>query len=148
MIKGKEQEAGYHIKQVLIALGTGGVFGIGFGQSRQKFQYLPEISSDSIFAIIGEEFGFIGTTLIVTAFGYLIYLGLQIAKEAPDSYGKMLAVGITSWIGLQFFINIAAMVGLIPLTGIPIPLISYGGSSMLFSLSALGILYNIHKQSN
>jgi len=139
-------EAGYHIKQVLIALGSGGLFGLGFGQSRQKYQYLPEVASDSIFAIIGEEFGFIGTSVVILAFGYLIYLGLSISKKAPDMLGRMLAVGITSWIGLQFFINIAAMTKLMPLTGMPIPLISYGGSSMVFTLMGLGILRNIQKQ--
>ena len=138
-------EAGYHIKQILIALGSGGIFGLGFGQSRQKYQYLPEVASDSIFAIIGEEFGFIGASIIILVFAYLIYLGLDIAKKAPDSLGRMLATGITSWIGLQFFINIAAMTKLIPLTGMPIPLISYGGSSMLFTLMGLGILRSVQK---
>ena len=144
--EGKELTLGYHIKQILIALGSGGLFGIGFGQSRQKFQYLPEVSSDSIFAIIGEEMGFLGTTVVVILFSAFIYKGLTIAKKAPDLLGKMLAVGITSWIGLQFFINIAAMTKIIPLTGIPIPLISYGGSSMVFSLMGLGVLANIGRE--
>jgi len=141
-----ELEAGYHIRQVLIALGSGGFFGVGFGQSRQKYQYLPEVASDSIFAIIGEEFGFIGASLVILMFAYLIYLGLSIARKAPDVLGRMLATGITVWIGLQFFINVAAMTKLIPLTGMPIPLISYGGSSMIFTLSGLGVLRNIQKQ--
>ena len=143
---GSGYAAGYHIKQVLIALGSGGMFGLGFGQSRQKYQYLPEVASDSIFAIIGEEFGFMGTSIVILVFGYLIYLGLRISKKAPDMLGRMLATGITSWIGLQFFINIAAMTKLIPLTGMPIPLISYGGSSMIFTLTGLGVLRNIQKQ--
>lgn len=138
---------GYHIKQILIALGSGGMFGVGFGQSRQKFQYLPETSADSIFAIIGEELGFIGTTIVVLLFCFLIYKGFTIAKNAPDLVGRLLATGITTWIGVQFFINIAAMTKIIPLTGVPIPLISYGGSSMFFSLMALGILANIGKSS-
>ncbi|MFC1756290.1 FtsW/RodA/SpoVE family cell cycle protein [Patescibacteria group bacterium] len=141
-----DYEAGYHIKQIMIALGSGGFFGLGFGQSRQKYQYLPEVASDSIFAIIGEEFGFVGTTVVILAFGYLIYLGYNIAQKAPDKLGRMLAAGITSWIGLQFFINVAAMTKLIPLTGMPIPLISYGGSSMVFTLIGLGVLRNIQKQ--
>lgn len=141
-------EAGYHIRQVLIALGSGGFFGLGFGQSRQKYQYLPEVASDSIFAIIGEEFGFLGAAGVVLVFSYLIYLGINIAKEAPDKLGRMLATGIISWIALQFFINIAAMTKIIPLTGMPIPLISYGGSSVFFTLLGLGVLYNIQKQSN
>ena len=141
-----DHQAGYHIKQIMIALGSGGFFGLGFGQSRQKYQYLPEVASDSIFAIIGEEFGFVGTSIIILTFGYLIYLGFNIAKKAPDKMGRMLAAGITSWIGLQFFINVAAMTKLIPLTGMPIPLISYGGSSMVFTLMGLGVLRNIQKQ--
>ena len=141
-----ELEAGYHIKQVMIALGSGGFFGVGFGQSRQKYQYLPEVASDSIFAIIGEEFGFMGTTAVILMFGYLMYLGLSIAKRAPDVLGRMLASGITLWIGFQFFINVAAMTKLIPLTGMPIPLISYGGSSMIFTLAGLGGLRSIQKQ--
>jgi len=140
-------DAGYHIQQVLIALGSGGLLGLGFGQSRQKYQYLPEVASDSIFAIIGEEFGFMGTTVVILVFAYLLHMGLNIAKNAPDMLGRMLAVGITSWIGMQFFINIAAMTRLIPLTGMPIPLISYGGSSMVFTLMGLGVLNNIRRQT-
>ena len=140
--------AGYHIKQILIALGSGGFFGVGFGQSRQKFQYLPEVAADSIFAVIGEELGFIGTTVLVILFAVLIYKGYKIAQEAPDMLGRLLATGITTWIGLQFFINVAAMTKIIPLTGVPIPLISYGGSSMFFSLMGLGILANISSHEN
>ena len=138
--------SGYHIKQILLALGSGGFWGIGFGQSKQKFNYLPEVASDSIFAVIGEEFGFIGTTTVVLLFSFLIYKGFSIAKRAKDPIGKMLAVGITSWIGLQFFVNVAAMTKILPLTGVPLPLVSYGGSSMLFSMIALGILANIERQ--
>jgi cell division protein FtsW len=143
---GSDLSLGYHIKQVLIALGSGGLMGVGFGQSRQKFQYLPEVSSDSIFAIIGEEMGFIGTVFVIVLFSVLIYKGFSIAKKAPDLLGRLLAVGITSWIGLQFFINIAAMTKLIPLTGVPIPLISYGGSSLFFSLMGLGVLANVGRK--
>jgi cell division protein FtsW len=139
--------SGYHIKQILLALGSGGFWGVGFGQSKQKFNYLPEVASDSIFAIIGEEFGFIGTSLVMLAFMYLIYKGYSIAKNSKDLSGRLLAIGVTSWIGLQFFVNVAAMTKIIPLTGVPIPLISYGGSSMLFSMMALGILANVDKQS-
>ena len=145
---GEELEAGYHIKQVLIALGSGGFLGVGFGQSRQKYQYLPEVASDSIFAIIGEEFGFLGAAIVIFVFGYLIHLGIKVAKNAPDNLGKMLATGVTSWIAIQFFINVSAMTQLIPLTGMPIPLISYGGSSMVFTLIGLGILNNIQSQGN
>lgn len=137
---------GYHIKQIQIALGSGGMFGVGFGQSRQKYYYLPEVASDSIFAIIGEEFGFAGTVVVIFAFSYLIYLGFDIAKHAKSLRGRLLASGVTSWIGLQFFVNIGAMTQILPLTGVPIPLISYGGSSMVFSLMGLGILANVGRE--
>ena len=137
----------YHVKQALMALGSGGITGVGFGQSKQKYQYLPEVASDSIFAIIGEEFGFIGTASIVLAYLYLVYKGFVIAKNAPDLLGKLIATGISSWLGIQFFVNVAAMTKIIPLTGVPIPLISYGGSSMIFSLMGLGILANINETS-
>lgn len=143
-----DSNASYHVKQALVALGSGGITGVGFGQSKQKYQYLPEVASDSIFAIIGEEFGFIGTAIIVVAYLYLVYRGFVIAKEAPDLLGKLIAVGVSSWLGIQFFVNVAAMTKIIPLTGVPIPLISYGGSSMVFSLMGLGILANINEVSH
>lgn len=149
LMSGDEEgsESSYHVKQALVALGSGGFFGVGFGQSKQKYQYLPEVASDSIFAIIGEEFGFIGTVLVISAYGYFIYKGFRIAKKSEDLFGKLVSIGISSWLGIQFFINIASMTKLIPMTGVPIPLISYGGSSMLFSLIGLGILANIQKNS-
>jgi cell division protein FtsW len=142
-----ESGTSYHVKQALVALGSGGITGVGLGQSKQKYQYLPEVASDSIFAIIGEEFGFVGTTLLVFAYLYFIYRGFMVAKKAPDLLGKLLATGISSWFGIQFLINVAAMTKIIPLTGVPIPLISYGGSSMVFSLMGLGILANINEVS-
>lgn len=145
--KSQDETSDYHMNQVLISLGSGGFWGVGFGQSKQKYQYLPEIASDSIFAIVGEEFGFVGTTVIIGMFSYFIYKGLQIAKNSPDLLGRLLAVGVTSWIGLQFFVNVAAMAKIIPLTGVPIPLISYGGSSMLFTMMGLGLLANVAKNS-
>jgi cell division protein FtsW len=147
-IESGDLSLGYHIKQILIALGSGGLFGLGFGQSRQKFQYLPEVASDSIFAIIGEEFGFIGTTLLVLLFTVLIYKGFMIAKDANTLLGKLLATGITTWIAFQFFVNVGAMLHIIPLTGIPLPLVSYGGSSLVFSLMGLGLLANISAHSS
>lgn len=148
LISGNSNEdSSYHVKQALVALGSGGVTGVGFGQSKQKYQYLPEVASDSIFAIIGEEFGFIGTTSVVLVYFYLIYQGFTIAKRSEDTFGKLVAIGISSWLGLQFFVNVAAMTKIIPLTGVPIPLISYGGSSMIFSLMGLGILANISRNS-
>lgn len=142
-----ERSAGYHVKQALVALGSGGFTGVGLGQSKQKYQYLPEVASDSIFAIIGEEFGFVGTTILVLVYLYLICKGFSIAKKAPDLLGKLLATGVSSWLGIQFLVNVAAMTKIIPLTGVPMPLISYGGSSMVFSLMGLGILANIGENS-
>ena len=136
---------GYHTRQVLISLGSGGFFGVGIGQSRQKYQYLPEVASDSIFAIIGEELGFIGTVSFVLLYSYLIYQGFNIASSAPDTFSKCVSVGVTSWMGLQFFVNVASMVQLIPLTGVPIPLVSYGGSSLFFVMCGLGLLANVSK---
>lgn len=141
------QGIGYQIMQALIAVGSGGIFGVGLGNSRQKFNYLPEPVGDSIFAIIGEELGLIGSAIVVVLFLVLAFRGLKIAKNAPDSFGKLVAVGITVWIVFQAFINISANVALIPLTGIPLPFISYGGTSMIFIMSAVGILLNISKQT-
>lgn len=138
----------YHIRQVLLALGSGGIFGVGFGASRQKYLFLPESSTDSIFAVVGEELGLIGATVIIGFFVYFLMRGLKIASNAPDKFSQMLAVGITAWIAGQAFLNIAAMVALIPLTGIPIPFLSYGGSSLVMILVACGILLNISKYGN
>jgi len=135
----------YHIRQVLIAIGSGGLWGLGLGKSRQKFSYVPESTTDSIFAIIGEELGFIGAAILILAFFIIVYRGMKIAGKAPDEFGKLLAAGITSWLGLQTIINLSAMVALIPLTGVPLPLISYGGSALTVNLFAIGILLNISK---
>ena len=135
----------YHIRQILLGLGSGGIFGVGFGASRQKFLFLPEASTDSIFAIIAEELGLFGGIVIVLLFVFFILIGLKIARNAPDKFSSVLAVGISVWIGGQAFLNIASMVSLVPLTGIPLPFISYGGSSLLMILSACGILLNISK---
>jgi cell division protein FtsW len=143
LLKLGDSESSYHMEQILISLGSGGLTGVGFGKSMQKYHYLPEIASDSIFALVGEEFGFVGTTTLVLLFTYFLYLGYSIAQKSGDVLGRLLAAGITSWVGLQFLVNTAAMTGLIPLTGVPMPLISYGGSSMVFSLMGMGILANI-----
>jgi len=138
---------GYHINQALLAIGSGGIFGLGLGNSRQKFLYLPEVSGDSIFAVIAEELGFIFTTGLIILFVILTLRGFKIAKKSPDVFGKLVAVGITSWFVFQAFINIGAMLGLLPLTGLPLPFVSYGGSAMVVSLMAFGILMNISKQT-
>ncbi len=138
---------GYQINQALLAVGSGGIFGIGLGHSRQKFNYLPEPVGDSIFAIIGEELGIIGAGTVVLLFVILAFRGFRIARNSPDDFGKLVAVGITSWIVFQAFINIAAITSIIPLTGIPLPFISYGGTSLVFLLAGSGILLNISKQT-
>lgn len=138
---------GYQMTQALLALGSGGLFGVGLGQSRQKFNYLPEPVTDSIFAVLGEELGLIGTVTVVALFLFIAWRGLRIAAAAPDEFGRLLAIGIVSWIVFQAFINISAITGLIPLTGIPLPFISYGGTSLAVLLAAVGILLNISKHS-
>ena len=139
------QGVGYHINQALLAIGSGGFLGLGLGLSRQKFQYLPEVAGDSIFAIIAEELGFIFAAALIVAFIFLAMRGLKIAKEAPDGFGRLLAIGITSWFVFQAFINIGAMAGLLPLTGIPLPFISYGGTALTVCFAATGIMANISK---
>ena len=137
----------YQINQSLIAVGSGGWFGRGLGQSRQKFMYLPEVWGDSIFPIIAEEIGFIFSTIILLIFLFLFYRILQVAKAAPDAYGTALATGIVSWLAVQAFLNIGGQLNLIPMTGVPLPFISAGGSSAISSLIALGIVINISKQT-
>ncbi len=137
----------YHISQVLMAIGSGGIFGLGLGQSRQKFEYIPEVTTDSIFAIVGEEFGFIGSLILIGLIAFIIYRGFYIAINAEDNFGKLLAFGITFWLAIQSSINLGAMVALIPLTGVPLPFISYGGSALLSNLVAIGILFNISKSA-
>src|SRR3989344_4529487 len=142
------------------ALGASRRIGVGFlgvqpaeiaklslviGQSRQKYLYLPEPATDSIFAIIAEELGFIGATILILAFLFVFLRGFKIALSAEDSFGRLLATGITSWLAIQTLINLSAMVALVPLTGVPLPLVSYGGSSLLVTLTAIGILLNISK---
>lgn len=146
-IQNRDLKEDYHVKQISIALGSGGFSGLGLGQSRQKYQYLPEVATDSIFAVIGEELGFFGTSSLLFLYGYFLYLGFMVSMQAKELSAKLIATGITFWLGLQFVINISAMTKIIPLTGVPLPLISYGGSSMIFSLMALGILVNISKNS-
>jgi len=136
----------YHVKQILIALGSGGLTGVGLGNSLQKYAYLPENATDSIFAIIAEELGFVGACFIIAVFLVIIWRGFYIAINSKDEFGKLLAGGITTFLAAQVFINLAAQTALLPLTGIPLPFISYGGSALIINLSAIGILINIAKQ--
>lgn len=145
---GDQLGASYHINQSLITIGSGGLLGVGFGQSKQKLFYLPQAHTDSIFAIIVEELGFLRASLVILVFVLIAWRGLKIAKNAPDEFSKLLSVGIVAWIIIQAFINLSAMLGLIPLTGIPLPFVSYGGSSLVMLLAAIGILTNISKQAN
>jgi cell division protein FtsW len=131
--------------QSLLALGSGGLFGLGLGASRQKTGYLPLPYTDSIFAILGEELGFIGCTIVVVFFLALAFRGFRLARRAPDVYGALLATGITTWLVLQAMINVGASTGTIPYTGVPLPLISFGGSSLVVSMAAIGVLLNISR---
>ncbi|MGP1907397.1 stage V sporulation protein E [Metabacillus sp. JX24] len=138
-------ESGFQIIQSLYAIGPGGLFGLGLGQSRQKFFYLPEPQTDFIFAILAEELGFIGGSLIILLFGLLLWRGVRIALGAPDQYGSYLAIGIITMVAIQVMINIGVVTGLMPVTGITLPFLSYGGSSLTLMLMAVGVLLNISR---
>jgi cell division protein FtsW len=137
------QGIGYHINQALLALGSGGWLGLGLGHSRQKYLYLPETFGDSIFAVIGEELGFVLTLVFLILLFGLFWRGLEIARRAPDTFGRVLAVGIIGWFFCQSVFNIGSMLGLLPITGLPLPFISYGGSALAVSMAALGVMTNI-----
>jgi cell division protein FtsW len=140
--------AGYQIKQALIAVGSGGIFGLGLGLSRQKFGFLPQSIGDSIFAIFAEEGGFIGATILILLFLIFVWRGFKISRNSPDRFSQLLSLGIVSWISLQAFVNIGAMIGILPLAGIPLPFVSYGGSHLIAELIGLGLLLNISKQTS
>ncbi|MDQ3889586.1 MAG: putative lipid II flippase FtsW [Actinomycetota bacterium] len=135
--------AGFQSVQAMIALGSGGIFGVGLGESVQKIHYLPEASTDMIFAIVGEELGLIGAVAVIAAFAAFGYAGFSVALRCRDRFGKLLAAGLTALVCGQAAVNLAAVLGLAPLTGIPLPFVSYGGSSLIVALSAVGILLNI-----
>ncbi len=137
---------GYNIIQSLIAFASGGFIGTGYGGSIQKLAYLPECHTDFIFAIIGEEFGYLGCLFLIGLFTVLVYRGLRIAKRCPDMYGKLLAIGITVIFGFQAFLNMSVASSFFPVTGVTLPFISYGGTSIIVSLAMVGILLNISKQ--
>ena len=138
----------YHIRQILLALGSGGVFGVGLGNSRQKFLFLPEAATDSVFAIIAEEIGFVGALVLVGLFAFFIFRALKISGGASDKFSQILGIGIVSWIGGQIILNIGSMVALVPLTGVPLPFFSYGGSALTMILIACGILLSISRHSS
>jgi len=137
---------GYQAVQSQIALGSGGLFGVGLGAGRQKWLYVPNAHTDFIFSIIGEEVGLLGTFAVIALFALLAYAGVRIARRAPDKFGRIVAGAITAWIVGQAVINMGAVTGLLPITGVPLPLVSFGGSSLVFTLTAIGILINIGRQ--
>lgn len=138
----------YHIRQILLALGLGGMFGVGLGESRQKYLFLPEAATDSIFAIIAEEVGFIGSTAVIIVLLFFVARAFKISRNAPDTFSKVLATGITVWIGAQILLNIGSMLALVPLTGVPLPFFSYGGTSLVTIMFAIGILLGISRYEN
>jgi cell division protein FtsW len=138
----------YQIQQSLIALGSGGIFGRGFGQSIQKFSYLPEPQGDSIFAVLGEEFGFVGVFTTILLYLLFTLRGFRIANNSPDTFGRLLVSGIVILITLQTFMHIASVTGVFPLTGVPLPFMSHGGTSLMIYLMAMGIVLNVSKFNN
>ncbi len=138
---------GFHTLQLLIALGSGGIEGLGLGVSRQKFFYIPGAHTDGVFAIIGEETGFVGAMIVIGLFTYLVYRGFKVAMNARDEFGAYLAMGVICWIAFQALINIGGITRSIPLTGIPLPFVSYGGSSLIMIMAAVGILLNVSRYS-
>src|SRR5690606_23087246 len=131
-----------------IALGAGGWTGLGLGQSIQKFNYLPEAHTDFIMAVIAEELGLFGVMFVLLLLSYIIFRGFQIARKCPDSFGSLLAIGISSMIAIQTFINLGGLTGIIPITGVTLPFISYGGSSLLLLLLSMGVLLNVSMFTN
>lgn len=141
------QGIGYHVNQAHLAIGSGGLWGYGLGLSRQKMQYLPEVSADSVFAILAEELGFVlaaGTVLFIVFLGWRM---LRIARQASDDFGRLVVVGVAVWAVGQSFLNIAAMVGLMPLTGVPLPFISHGGSATMALLAGMGMVAGVNRES-
>ncbi|HEY8056357.1 MAG TPA: putative lipid II flippase FtsW [Terriglobales bacterium] len=141
------RDAAFQIVQSLIALGSGGWTGVGLMNSRQKLFFLPEAHTDFIFAVVGEEFGWIGCTLVVLGFLVFLWRGLRIARRAPDGFARLLAIGVTAMIVMQALINFSVVTSLVPNKGIPLPFISYGGSSLVFSLAAVGILLSVSQHA-
>ncbi len=138
---------GFQTIQALLALGPGGLFGLGLGQSKQKFLYLPENHTDFIFAMIGEELGFVGVTLVILLFFLLVWRGYKVAMGAADAFTGLLAVGLTSMIAIQAVINMGVVSGILPVTGITLPFLSYGGTSLVFTMLGVGVLLNISRQA-
>ena len=143
-----KQDIGWQVVQSLYALGSGGIFGVGLGKSRQKFFYLSEAYNDFVFAIIAEELGLVGAVLVLIVFGVLVFRGVKISIATEDLYGKYLSAGLTALIGIQAIIHVAVVTSSIPTTGVTLPFISYGGTSLIITMSAMGILLNISRQAD
>jgi cell division protein FtsW len=139
---------GYQVIQSLIALGSGGWLGVGLGASRQKWSYIPNAHTDFIYAILGEETGLLGTLVVLGMFAFIAYLGIKTARNAPDRYGMFIAAGITIWITIQALVNMGAVTSTLPITGVPLPLVSFGGTSLVISMIAMGLLCSIARQSD
>ncbi len=142
------QGVGYHINQATLAIGSGGWAGLGVGHSRQKYQYLPEVAADSVFAVMAEEVGFLFSSLFLLLILFIGWRGLRIAKKSPDLFAKLLVSGIMIWLVWQSFLNIGAMVGILPLTGVPLPFVSHGGSALMVMLGACGIVLSVSREVN
>ena len=139
---------GWQVIQSLYAIGSGGLFGSGLGEGKQKYLYLPEPHNDFIFAVLAEETGFIGCVIVILLFAIFIWRGIVVAMKAPDMFGSLIAIGITSLLGLQAIVNIAVVTGTIPVTGMPLPFFSYGGTAIIVNLATVGILLNISRTCN
>jgi cell division protein FtsW len=140
-------QASWHVQQSLIALASGRWFGVGLGESNQKFGLLPAAHTDSVFAVLGEELGLLGALFVIGLFGMLVWRGLRAATKARDSYGSLLALGVTCWLAYQALINIAVITAVVPFTGLPLPFLSYGGSSLAISMVGVGILLNVSRDA-
>nr|MDQ3879280.1 putative lipid II flippase FtsW [Actinomycetota bacterium] len=138
---------GYQTIQSLIAMGTGGWAGVGLGASRQKWSFVPNAHTDFIFAILGEEMGLLGSLVVLGTFAFIAYLGIKVARSAPDRFGMLIAAGITIWLVVQALVNMGAVTGAMPITGVPLPLVSFGGTSLVISLIGMGILVSIARQA-
>lgn len=136
---------GYHVNQAMLAIGSGGMWGVGLGKSRQKFNYLPEVAGDSIFAVIGEEVGFVVSVAYIVALGFFLTRLTYSAEQSRDDFGRYFTIGVALWIGIQSLVNIGAMIGLLPLTGLPLPFVSFGGTALLATLSAVGIVLSLSR---
>lgn len=142
------QGKSYHIRQVVIGLGSGGWYGTGIGRSRQKYQYLPEATTDSIFAVVAEELGFLGSSVVIGVYGVLITRGFSVANRIQDQFARLLSLSVVTWITIQTLLNLSAMVVLVPLTGVPLPFVSYGGSALITMMAGVGLYLNASRYRN